>query len=209
MLDWMGGRSAPFLADESWATSVYPKIKDHPPLLLHTGGFDFELLTEEKILNFKFDEFWDMDRHTFIPFGRLEEGAIFAFYPEITTDGEPAVVCVWNDMNETEVLAKNFEDFIFRKMLEAVYDVDKEELLGDYPKENTFEAYRADILKDLESIKPYLNETYAKILSDIYGRKEVMESLISYSLLRREELQSLIETYLSFEALDHIFEHEI
>jgi hypothetical protein len=34
-------------------------------------------------------------------------------------------------MNETEVLAKNFEDFIFRKMIEAVYDVDKDDLSGD------------------------------------------------------------------------------
>jgi len=209
MLDWMGGRSLSPQEGESWAKDIYPLIKDNPPLLLHTGGFDFELLTPQKILDFKFDEFWDLDRHTFIPFARLEEGAIFAFYPQIQTDGEPAVVCIWNDMNETEVLAKNFEDFIFRKMLEAVYDVDKDELSGDYPDGDQFAQYRVDIAKDLVTISPYLNEEYKAILDEIYSREKVFESTISYSLVGREELQRLIEKHLSFSELERVFEHEI
>ena len=209
MLDWMGGRTTPFGSDENWAKTIYPTIKDTPPLLLHTGGFDFELLTPQKILDFKFDEFWDMEKHDFIPFARLEEGATFALYTNLKSDGEPAVVCIWNDMNETEVLAKSFEDFIFRKMIEAVYDVDKDELSGDYKGGDAFVNYREDILKDLNTIKPYLPEKHVKILEEIYNRDEVMESMISYSLISRDELKSLIETHLSFEELDSVFEHEI
>ena len=79
MLDWMGGRTTPFESDENWAKTIYPTIKDNPPLLLHTGGFDFELLTAEKILNFKFDEFWDIDTHEFIPLPSWKRGQFLPF----------------------------------------------------------------------------------------------------------------------------------
>jgi hypothetical protein len=208
MLDWMGGRTAPFDANESWEKSVYPQLKEHPPLLLHTGGFDFEMLQAEEILNFMFDEFWNIETHTFIPFAKTEEGAIFAFYDNIKTEGESAVVCIWNDMNETEVLAKNFEDFILRKMLEALYDIDKDELDADY-KESGFEGYRSDILRDLKSISPYMNDVYSTLLEEMYNREEVSESMISYSLISREELAEAIQTHLAFEELNTVFEHEI
>jgi hypothetical protein len=123
------------------------------------------------------------------------------------TDGESAIVLVWNDMNETEVLAKNFEDFIFRKMLEAVYDVDKDEMSGDYTKDD-FEAYRVDILNDLKTVTPYLKEEYVAILSELYSR-EVQESLISYSLLDSRELVDIIQKHLEFKQLDLVFEHEL
>jgi hypothetical protein len=206
MLDWMDGKRA-FTSGETWENSVYPQIKSNPKVLLHTGGFDFEMLTYDEMLNFKFDEFWDMDSHTFIPFAKTEEGTIFAFYDNIKTDGESAVVCIWDDMNETEVLAKNFEDFIFRKMLESVYDIDNDELNADY-KESGFEGYRSDILNDLKTISPYLNEKYVEILTDIYNREEVIKSMISHSLLSRDEFTNLIEKELDFEELNAVFEHE-
>jgi hypothetical protein len=37
----------------------------------------------------------------------------------------------------------------------------------------------------------------------------VHESLISYSLLDKQELGEIVEKYLQFEELDSIFEHEI
>ena len=207
MLDWMNGRTTPFVANESWRTSIYPQIKEHPPILLHTGGFDFEMLGKDEILNFKFDEFWDMERHHFIPFAKTEDGDIFALYKNLKIDGECAVVCIWNDMNETEVLAKSFEDFIFRKMLEAIYDVDKVELEAHY-QENGFEDYRRDILLDLKSIRPYLNEAYVSKLEEIYHRK-LIESDISYTLLAHDELCKCIKEYLDFDELDSVFEHEV
>ena len=208
MIDWMNGRTAEFTADETWENSVYPKIKSNPPVLLHTGGFDFEMLTPNDMLNFKFDEFWDIEKHKFIPFAKTEEGAIFAFYKNIKTDGESAVVCIWNDLNETEVLAKNFEDFIFRKMIEAVYDVDNDELNADY-KKGGFEGYRVDVLNDLKAITPYLKNEYIEILNDIYNREEVAQGMISFSLLTHDELCQTIQKELNFKELNTIFEHEI
>ena len=208
MIDWMDKRTTEFAPGETWENTIYPKIKENPKVLLHTGGFDFEMLTYNDMLNFKFDEFWDIDKHTFIPFAKTEEGIVFAFYNNIKTDGESAVVCIWNDMNETEVLAKNFEDFIFRKMIEAVYDIDNDELLGDY-KEGGFEAYRADILNDLKSISPYLKQEYVDILTDIYNKEHVVKGMISHTLLSRDEFTKIIEKELYFEELNAVFEHEL
>ena len=103
MIDWMNGRTTPFSSDENWAKTIYPSIKDNPPLLLHSGGLDFEMLRAKDILNFKFDELWDVDTHHFIPFAKSEEGNIFAFYKNLETDGESAIVYIWDELNETEV----------------------------------------------------------------------------------------------------------
>ena len=207
MLDWMNGRTAPFNSDENWAKIIYPLIKDNPPLLLHSGGFDFEMLRAEEILDFQFDELWDIEEHEFIPFAKTDESNIYAFYKNLKVDKEYAIVYIWNDMNETEIIAKNFEDFIFRKMLEAVFDIDKDDLKGDY-KKSGFDGYKVDLLNDLKTIKPYINETYADILTDIYNR-DVRESLFAYGLISKEELVEIIEKYLSFKELDSVFEHEI
>jgi len=207
-IDWMNGRETPFNEGENWENTIYPQIKENPPLLLHTGGFDFEMLRAEEILNWKYDELWDTEKHKFIPFAKTDEGNVYAFYEGIKSEGEPAIVYIWNDMDETEVLAKNFEDFIFRKMLEAAYDIDKDELRADY-KDSKFQGYREDILKDLKSISPYLNETYRTILEEIYNRDEVLESMFTYGLVSHEELGALTEKFLEFEELNSVFEHEI
>jgi len=208
MLDWMNGHNGEFSLNESWANTIYPLIKENPPLLLHSGGFDFEMLRADEMLDFKFDEFWDIEKYEFIPFAKTEEGDVYAFCRHIITNGDNAVVHIWNDMNETEVIAKNFEDFIFRKMLEAIFDVDKDDLKGDY-KQDGFEGYLTDISNDLKTIAPYLNVAYSNILTELYGRKESIESMFSYGLMDKKELLEIVQAHLVFEQLDMVFEHEV
>ena len=208
MIDWLDGHSGEFKENESWENTIYPKIKENPPLLLHTGGFDFEMLAPKEMLNWKFDEMWDIEKHHFIPFAKTDEGNVYAFYKGIKTDGEYAIVYIWNDMNETEVLAKNFEDFIFRKMLESAYDIDKDDLRADY-KDDGFKGYQRDIQRDLVTIKPYLNEEYFSILEEIFHREDILENMLTYGLVEHERLGKLIEEHLDFDELDSIFEHEI
>jgi hypothetical protein len=207
MLDWMNGRTIPFNSNENWEKTIYPEIKENPPLLLHSGGFDFEMLRAEEMLDFKFDELWDIEEHEFIPFAKTDESNIYAFYKNLKVDKEYVIVYIWNDMNETEIIAKNFEDFIFRKMLEAVFDIDKDDLKGDY-KKSGFAGYKIDLLNDLKTIKPYINKEYAEILTSFYTR-EAQESMFSYGLISKEELVNTIQKYLQFKELDSVFEHEI
>ena len=207
MLDWMNGRTTPFKSNENWEKTIYPQIKENPPLLLHAGGFDFEMLRAEDILNFKFDELWDIENHHFVPFAKTDEGNIYAFYKNLKKNNEYVVVYIWNDMNETEIIAKNFEDFVFRKMLEAIFDVDKDDLKGDY-RDSGFSEYQKDLRCDLKTIKPYIKKEYGSLLSQLYDR-EAQESIFSYSLISKEELIAFTEKYLGFEELDSVFEHEL
>ena len=113
MIDWYKGWENTWKPNCNWHTEVYPTIKDKPPVLLHTG-VDFEMLSPKEMLNYEFIDYWDIDKHKFIPFGQSGAGDLYAFYKNKTNGNETPVVMVWHDENRTEILSKNFEDFIFR-----------------------------------------------------------------------------------------------
>ena len=128
MLDWFRGWDEPYTYEKNWRTEVYPILKDNPPILLHSAN-DFEMLRYEEMLDYDFFDWWDIKKHKFVPFGASGAGDMYAFYGNMEIEGAHPVVMVWHDTNETEILAKNLEDFIFRKMLEkGFYVKDQEEL---------------------------------------------------------------------------------
>ncbi len=203
-LNWMGDFTEPLEKDKTWAEDVYPTLKANPPLLLHSGGSDFELLTPKAMLDFTFPEAWDTKTHHFIPFAKTAEGNTYAFYDN---GQEPSpIVLIWED-DEAEYVAKNFEDFIFRKMLEAADDIDKDDLYADYGKNKPMERYRADLQADLESIRPYLNDTYVSILEKAY-EGEVLETLIAYGFITEKPVKEIMKEMLDFEWMGKGFEHE-
>ena len=206
MLNWMRGFELPLEEGKTWADDVYPTLKENPPLLLHSGGSDFELLTAKEILKFEFPEEWDTEEHHFIPFAKTAEGNTYAFYKNVEIEGENPIVLIWED-DEAEYIAKNFEDFIFRKMLESSDDIDKDDLYADYGKENPIELYRADLKADLQSIRPYLKEEYISILDTAYNG-EVLETLISYGFMGSKPVKEVIKVLLDFEKMGEVFEHE-
>ncbi len=207
MLNWMRGFELPLDESKTWADDVYPTLKENPPLLLHSGGSDFELLTPNKVLNFEFPEAWDTEKHHFIPFAKTAEGNTYAFYKNKEIDRENPIVLIWED-DETEYIAKNFEDFIFRKMLESADDIDKDDLHADYGKENPMELYRTDLKADLESIRPYLKDEYISILKEAYNG-EVLETLIAYGFMGTKPVKDVIKTLLNFKLMSEVFEHEV
>jgi len=207
MLNWMRGFDTALEKGKTWSADVYPTLKENPPLLLHSGGSDFELLTPDETLNFEFPEDWDRETHHFIPFAKTAEGNVYAFYENIEIEGENPIVLIWDD-DETEIIAKNFEDFIFRKMMEAADDIDKEDLEADYgKKEDAIELYRADLKADLKSITPYLNTDYVKVLEDAYNGESIA-TLISYGFKTSVPLKEIISKMLDFEGFGDTFDHE-
>ena len=203
-LNWMRGFNEPLPKDKTWAKDVYPTLKENPPLLLHSGGSDFELLTPPAILDFNFPEAWDTDTHHFIPFAKTAEGNTYAFYDN--EDEETPIVLIWED-DEAEYAAKNFEDFIFRKMLESADDIDKNDLYADYGKDNPMELYRADLKADLKSIRSYLNDDYVSILETFYNG-DVLETLIAYGFMGTKPIKEVIKEMLNFELMGEVFDHE-
>ncbi len=207
MLNWMRGFELPLEKGKTWAEDVYPTLKENPPLLLHSGGTDFELLTPADILNFEFPEDWDTEQHHFIPFAKTAEGNTYAFYKNIEIARENPIVLIWED-DETEYIAKNFEDFIFRKMLESSDDIDKDDLYADYGKEHPMELYRTDLQADLQSIRPYLKKEYISIL-DVAYNADILETLISYGFMGSKPVKTVIKELLDFELMGKVFEHEV
>ena len=207
MLNWMRGFELPLAEGLTWADDVYPTLKENPPLMLHSGGSDFELMTPDNILNFEFPEDWDTEEHHFIPFAKTAEGNTYAFYKNVEIDGENPIVLIWED-DEAEYVAKNFEDFIFRKMIEASDDIDKDDLFADYGKDNPMELYRTDLQADLGTIRPYLKDNYVSILETTYNG-EVLETLISYGFMGSKPVKEVIKEMLDFELMGDVFDHEV
>jgi len=205
-LNWMGNFEEPLEKNKTWADDVYPTLKENPPLLLHSGGSDFELLTPNAVLNFEFPEEWDTKEHHFIPFAKTAEGNTYAFYKNVEVEGEHPIVLIWED-DEAEYVAKNFEDFIFRKMLEAADDIDKDDLYADYGKDKPMELYRADLKADLEAIRPYLKDEYISILEEAYNG-EVHETLIAYGFKSTKPVKEVMKEMLDFELMGEVFDHE-
>ena len=206
-LNWMRGFDEPLEIGKTWAEDVYPTLGENLPLLLHSGGSDFELLTPYTVLNFEFPEAWDTEEHHFIPFAKTAEGNTYAFYKNVEVDGEHPIVLIWED-DEAEYVAKNFEDFIFLKMLEAADDIDKDDLYADYGKDEPMELYRTDLKSDLEAIRPYLKDTYINVLEIAYNG-DVLETLIAYGFMGNKPVKEVIKELLDFELMGEVFDHDV
>ena len=202
MLDWYKGWDEPWSEERNWHTEVYPTITDDPPLLLHTGGFDFQLLRPIEILDYEFYEWWD-DKHTFIPFAQTNAGDLYAFYKNIEIEGENPIVMVWHDENKTEILAKNFEDFIFRKMVERIVYIDKDDIKANF--DGSGSVFQMKISADLKSVAAYLKPEYVEILDGLYNRSfENVDAVLS-----EDEMKAIFKSTIDFPAMSTEFGHEI
>ena len=206
MLNYMRGFDEGLKEGENWIDTVYPALKENPPALLHSGESQLTLLTPEMLLNFETPAFWDTEAHHFIPFAKTLEGNYYAFYDNVKVEGETPIVEIWDEMDDTEYYAKNFEDFIFRQMVESAEDIDKDDLKVEYGGD--VNAYLADVHRDIESITPYLKAEYIEKLKEIYGREPKEDTLV-YLLITMQESEEIIESYLDFELMGESFPHEI
>ena len=200
MLDWLGGRSEPLPEGFDWAKEVYPTLHEHPPLLFHTGG-DLFLMTPKQIIECDCPDYWRSDAHTLVPFAKgIDEALHYVLIYEASSDAEPMVGLVFEDEEETQLLAQNFEDFIFRTMVEAADEIDRENLDREYGS-GAPESYRTDILRDLKTIRPYLKADYTDALDDLY-HGEVGETLVSYYFQGSRPTERILEEMIGFKGMD-------
>lgn len=204
MLNYMRGFEDGFRDENSWEETVYPTLRDNPPILLHSGEAGLKILTPKEIHNFENPPFWDVETHHFIPFAKTLERNYFAFYDNVKIEGEAPVVEIWDEMDDAEYYAKNFEDFIFRQMVEGATDIDPDDFIAEY---ENIDGYISDIKLDIDSITPYLKAEYIEILKDIYN-KEPQKGEYSYFLITIEEAENIVEKYMDFELLNESFSHE-
>ena len=207
MLNYMRGFDEGLKEGENWVKTVYPTLRERPPVLLHSGESQMTMFTPEMMLNFEIPPFWDVETHHFIPFAKTLEGNYYAFYNNVKIEGEAPIVEIWDEMSDTDYYAKNFEDFILRQMIEAANDIDKDELKAEYENGN-IHTFIEDVKRDIASITPYLKPEYLQLITEIYER-EPQEGSFAYSMLSLSESDELVKQYLDFELLGESFTHEI
>jgi hypothetical protein len=201
LLDWMRGYPDPLPEGVDWKRDIYPKLHEHPPALFHTGG-DLVMFSPEKILSYPLPEEWDTDTYTIVPFAKGAEGNLYALFQSPDSGEEVWVAMVWEDEDEAEILARSMSDFVFRRMVEAADEADREEIDREYRGQDVIEAYRADILRDLETIAPYLPSEYVEVLDDLY-HGEAGSTLVSYFFKGAHTTDTVAQKWLDFEHIDH------
>jgi hypothetical protein len=179
---------------------IYPTLHENPPALFHTGG-DLLMLTPKQIAEYPIPEAWDTDRYVIVPFARGDEDNLYALFGEREHDREPMVAMLWEEETDGQILARTLEDFVLRTMIEAADEIDREKTDSEYRGQNAPEAYRADILRDLETIRPYLRPEYVAALEDLY-HGQAGETRVSYYFQGSAPAEEMIATLLGFERLD-------
>ena len=204
MLDWLGGQPEPLPEGFDWAKEVYPRLHENPPLLFHTGG-DLFLMSPRQIVACECPEYWEGDRYRLVPFAKgIDEAMHWVFLYDKEKEGEPMVATVFEDEEAAEIVAKNFEDFIVRTMIEAAEEIDRENLDREYGPDAP-EQYRSDILRDLATIRPYLRPEHIRALEELY-HGTVGTTLVSYYFEGEHSAEELKSSLLDFERMDEEIE---
>ncbi|WDF62842.1 SMI1/KNR4 family protein [Flavobacterium sp. KACC 22763] len=193
----------------NWYFEVYPKLKENPPLLLHT--YDFKLMSL-KLVDDEIKELGDPENYRkinkefrFIPFGRSYGGDHYCFFPNEENNGNVPIVFVWHDLNEVDYLAKNLQDFIFKALLTDMVYIDED--VSD-------EEFRYNLEMAFKSHKKYLTEQQKDLLLNILNL-EIKDYEIIYpdskenarGLLTYEEKDKILVEIIPFDKMDTSFEY--
>lgn len=195
MLDW--GTFGP-----EWITGQYPELRKNPPLLLF--AHDFELMTtediESQLQEFADENYWIQIRSglQFIPFAQNGAGDWYCFFTSQAEDHHVPIVLLQHDANRATFKAKNFQDFIFRSMLEAVTDT--EYAVYELPDEENF---REDLKNFIRTHQKYLPAAQVQVLEEIYAAQAEHKAIINES-----RLPFLLKKHINFEKLNQEFKYQ-
>ncbi|MDJ0364636.1 SMI1/KNR4 family protein [Hymenobacter sp. H14-R3] len=194
-----------------WATTVLPKLRDNPTLLLFSS--DFELLNLAHASEVTADLAAPDDyrqikpAYKFIAFAQNGAGDYFCLLPTAQQANDIPVIFLWHDANEATFLAKNLQDFIFRRILTDMAEQDTYNKISD-------EEFRENLTATLKTHGRYLTEQQRTIATSM-----LLRPLISYEhtecsytetrrgLLTATELGAMLTEIIGFAQLDVSFEY--
>ena len=171
-------------------------------------GFEFEMPDADDLMEY-YADFADADSllplktqylPLVAPFAITGNGDVYVFYYE-NGAAEPLVARLVHDADCCEILAKNFDDFVFRKLLSAANECYTED--GD---DNDGEDYRAELLAQLETHRPYLAAERADTLAEVYRRPFSRDRWNSPYILEESELNALLQRHAPFDRYDEEWE---
>ncbi|PWN62738.1 SMI1/KNR4 family protein [Chryseobacterium viscerum] len=209
MLDW-GESSA------DWYQRVFPKLKDNPPLLLF--GYDIEIWNDEQSISASIHEMSEEDDYRnihagyrFVPFAKNGAGDLYAFQFDLENGGDVPVTFIPHDDEEAEILAKNFQDFIFRQLLEAVVEIDEDSM---FYEENEADL-KQNLLNQLKTHESYLAPRHIDILNEIYQRGifeytykvPAGNTFEAEGLITFDEMEEILKREIAFDRLNAKFNY--
>jgi len=179
-----------------WFREVFPTLLAQPPLLLHANEFE-PIATRE--LREAWEDLTAEDHYNplrqdlqLLPFARSGAGDTYCFWTNAPGCAEPPVLLVWHDDDRADVLAANLQDFLFRKMVEAVAELEVEYTTlveGDLA---------ANLQAWLGSHRGWLRDDQATALEALFART----GDIAAGQVSNEEAQALVKQRIDFARLD-------
>ena len=170
---------------------------------------DFELLPVDAI-DETIEEFRDPENEVnleyfFVPFAMNNAGDQYCFWYHTPFEAsEPPVALVSHDSDELLVLAKNLQDFIFRKFCETLSDIWDKDIVKEL-KEGLDKALLCTHL-------PYLTTHQGEVLKDLFSR-EVQTFKTKWGdvlgVLSDKELEALLQREIGFEELDKAYDYSV
>lgn len=160
MLDWKNDGN-------DWHDNIFPTLKENPPLLLFAEDIEIWDPIEYKagIEEILHHEVYDIhEKFKLVPFAKNGAGDLYVFQYDLETNGEIPISFFPHDDDELEVQAKNFQDFIFRQLLESVTDIDE----GWAFEDDSEEEIKIHLNNQLRTHRPYLTENQIAVLEEIY-----------------------------------------
>lgn len=182
-----------------WAQVFLPELQPVPPILLYAQ--DYEPLERGELLE-AWQELTAEDHYNplredlqLLPFARTGAGDSYCFWTNAPGCDEPPVLLVWHDDDRADVLARNLQDFLFRKMVEAV---------ADYEAPYTLLSH-GDLADNLQrwlgSHRAWLRDDQATALEALFARSAEIEQ----GEIDEDEAQALVQQLIGFERLDESF----
>ena len=172
-------------------------LNKNPPLLFFPekgSNVDFELLELDEVISDlrDRDSFLRLcfDSYKFVSFGMTGRGDRYVFCYDIMD--EDVVIGVAERGIGCTILAKNFEDFIFRMLLEFAVYID----LTECPEED----FRQALLSMLKTHQPYIKKEQHEFLLSVYQRpltRFILDEKVS-------SIQEEYNGFISYEEFDDI-----
>lgn len=177
-----------------WYKRIYPALKTQPPFLMFAN--DFELLSLRDIydeLNEPLNSEEWLDDFRMLPFGGDGSGDRYAFYLSGTHAPEWSIIHWWHDSDHCDILAHDLQDFIFRKMLEAAFNVEiGYDLVADGDLKQNLNHW-------FKTHQKYLKPKHADILATIYQREPEYDEDGNCTMLNEAEFRDKLRDQLGLD----------
>ncbi|MGL4585451.1 MAG: SMI1/KNR4 family protein, partial [Flavobacterium sp.] len=180
---------------------------DNPTLLLFSD--DFELCPVTSVAE-EIDWLRDSDNYmaikaeySFIPFAKNGAGDMYCFLMSEEVEGDYPIVFVWHDDIEATYEAKNLRDFIFKRIVSDMSQLDTYNNVSD-------EEFKTNIKATLKTHAQYLSDDKVALLNELIERPLIDYTIEGWSekcrgVLTDIEYKEIITKYIPYEKMDVSF----